>query len=169
MDYPTILQPTDIEHLLLPSGQRVEIPKAKPVFSLWLGKPLFDTYNGKCVLEHAGKPLFAELVILSCLKAAGWEGVWVDSYRRRFLTDFSEKVSLPAAQFELFDDIQKRAMARGGCFDIFCWRKNEVLFVEAKRLGKDAIRPTQKRWVEAALDWGLPTESLLVVEWRCEH
>jgi hypothetical protein len=29
----------------------------------------------------------------------------------------------------------------------------------------DALRPYQKAWIEAALDEGVPLESLLVVEW----
>jgi hypothetical protein len=43
--------------------------------------------------------------------------------------------------------------------------EGSVLFAEAKHGGKDALRPSQKAWIEAALNEGVPLESLLVVEW----
>ena len=45
-----------------------------PRFRAWTGEPITDTYNGKAVLELAGKPLFAELVILRLLEREGWQG-----------------------------------------------------------------------------------------------
>ena len=62
----------------LPSGKRVEIPLIQPSFRRWAGPPIEDDYGGKPVLEHNGKPAFAELVILRLLEEEGWEGVWVD-------------------------------------------------------------------------------------------
>ena len=39
-----------------------------------------------------------------------------------------------------------------------------MLFVESKRAGKDAMRETQLRWLEAALDLGLTPDDFLLVE-----
>jgi hypothetical protein len=57
------------------------VPKATPVFDPWLGQLPNDTYNGKQVLEFAGRPAFAELAVLWALNGIGWDGVWIDSYR----------------------------------------------------------------------------------------
>jgi hypothetical protein len=41
----------------------------------------------------------------------------------------------------------------------------EALLDRSKRISKDRIRPTQLQWIEAALGIGLPTDSLMIVEW----
>jgi hypothetical protein len=49
---------------------------------------------------------------------------------------------------------------------VFCWRDGAVIFAEAKRKGRDRIRTTQRRWLEASLDAGIPLDSFLIVEWQ---
>ena len=61
--------------------------------------------------------------------------------------------------------IRRAAGSKPGCWDVFCWKGDMTLFAEAKRRGRDQIRDTQKRWLAAALDMGVPLESLLIVEW----
>jgi hypothetical protein len=63
------------------------------------------------------------------------------------------------------DRIYARSGKRSGAFDILAWADEHVLFAEAKHGGKDALRLSQKAWIEAALDEGVPLGSLLVVEW----
>lgn len=58
---------------------------------------------------------------------------------------------------------------QGGCFDVFAWRRNRHRFVELKRRGKDRIRETQKRWLEAARRCGIKMSGLLIVEWDTEQ
>jgi hypothetical protein len=70
---------------------------------------------------------------------------------------------------QLLHGIYEQAGARVGCFDVFCWKDDSVVFAESKRAGRDRIRPTQLRWIEAALDSGLEPESLLIVEWSLEN
>ena len=41
-------------------------------------------------------------------------------------------------------------------------------FAEAKRLGKDKIRVSQRKWLDDALQKGLTRENFLVVEWQLE-
>ena len=80
-----MLRPVGWEEFTLISGCSVLVPKANPCsFSSWSGPPIADSSCGKPVLEFKGKPLFAELAILRILETDGWNGVWVDSYRRRF-------------------------------------------------------------------------------------
>lgn len=169
MRYPAALMPQTVECISLPSGRVISLPKATPVFEPWDGPVPADTYGNKPLLDLNGTCAFAELVILDrCLKA-GWNGVWVDSYRGRYRTDYwgdDRVITLPAPQDRLIEGIYERAGRRGGYFDVFCWKDDAVLFAEAKRRGRDAIRATQRRWLEAALDVGLPRASLLIVEWQ---
>jgi len=151
--------------LQLPNGGTVMISKSMPEFSPWQGKPLDDDYNGKQVLDYGGTPMFAELVILRHFENTGWQGVWVDSFKNSFLTKWIESIELPNVQRKLWQNIQRQKGSRGGCFDIFCWKRDAVLFIESKRCGKDRIRPSQTRWLEAALTIGLPIKSFHVVEW----
>ena len=75
------------------------------------------------------------------------------------------RVSLPNKRERLLNQIWQRLGRRSGCFDIYAWRDNDVLFCEAKRQGKDRIRLSQYRWIEAAILEEVALDSLLVVEW----
>lgn len=71
----------------------------------------------------------------------------------------------PTELLDLMDRIYARSGKRSGMFDILAWRGDSALFAEAKHGGKDALRPSQKAWVEAAPDERVRLGSLLVVEW----
>src|SRR6266436_4042781 len=93
---PAQLRPIDSEVIRL-SDRVVSIGKAMPTFALWTGPPV-ASYGGKALLEGAGSPTFAELLILDLLRQHGWDGVWVDSFRRKFwcgLPSASDPVELP--------------------------------------------------------------------------
>ncbi len=143
------------------------MPRAEPVFTLWRGEPVGDTYGGKLVLDSNGQPAFAELAILWTLRQDGWSGVWVDTYRHKYRTAYWPKneVELPPEQEQLLQGIYSEAGAKKGCLDVFCWRGGEHLFAESKRHGHDRIRDTQRWWLQAALECGLPLTSFLIVEW----
>jgi hypothetical protein len=128
VQYPKHLTPTDDEEFLLTSGQRVFVSKATPVFQPWAGDPLDDSYGNKAVVDVQGEPLFAELAILRHLQADGWSGVWVDTFRSRFLDGVDSRATLPSDKAELLNNIYERAGSRNGCFDIFAWSDNRVLF-----------------------------------------
>jgi hypothetical protein len=169
MQYPDLLTPTAIEDIELPSGTFVPIPKTEPVFELWTGQPVSDKYGNKPVLNVNGEPAFAELAILKILQNDGWQGVWVDTYRKRYRTSYFPKneVKLPPRQQRLLLDIYEKAGSDKGCWDVFCWREGTVyLFAESKRQGRDRIRDSQRQWLDAAIKCGLPLASFLVVEWR---
>ena len=45
------------------------------------------------------------------------------------------------------------------------WRDGRLVFAQSKKAGKDNLRSTQLRWVEAAMRCGVSAEEFLVVEW----
>jgi hypothetical protein len=65
----------------------------------------------------------------------------------------------------MLDAIRAKTGRRGGCFDVLCWRAGKTVLAEAKWKGPDRIRPSQRQWLEAALDLGIPVESFLIVQW----
>ena len=75
------------EEIWLPSGELVEIEKIEALFAPWCGDEV-DTYGGKQVIDYRGRPAFAELAVLWDMQAGGWQGVWIDSYRRKLRTGF---------------------------------------------------------------------------------
>lgn len=153
--------------LKLVSGSSVDVPRCEFLFRRWEGKPIPDTYGGKALIEFDRKPIFAELAILGTLQRVGWDGVWVDTFRRKFRRGMpNDCCNLPAHAQELYDRIRKANKGRtSGCFDVFAWQGENYLFVESKRRSQDAIRATQKAWIEAALQAGVPADSLLICEW----
>jgi hypothetical protein len=46
-----LLKPVTTEEIELSSGIKVMIPKVTPIFEVWIGEPLDDTYNNKLVLN----------------------------------------------------------------------------------------------------------------------
>jgi hypothetical protein len=124
-----------------------------------------DTYGRKPLINLDGEVVYAELAILRLFQAEGWQGVWVDTYRRKMRTGITEYVSLPAEQQKLLRQIYQAAQTTGGCFDLFCWQHDMVLFAESKRKRRDQIRQTQLKWLEGAMTLGLSPDSFLFVEW----
>ncbi|HWO89882.1 MAG TPA: hypothetical protein VNL98_12125 [Gemmatimonadales bacterium] len=106
-------------------------------------------------------------MVLWTLQAAGWQGVWIDSYRRCYRTGYwgSEPVTLPAARLRLLEQLREAMGQRGGAWDVYCWRGSRVLFAELKRAGRDRIRLGQRRFLEAGLEQQLPLDAFLIVEW----
>lgn len=50
---------------------------------------------------------------------------------------------------------------------MYAWRgaPDEVVFAESKRRGSDKLRASQLRWLQIALEAGIPLEYFLIVEW----
>jgi hypothetical protein len=170
MKYPASLWPTATETMTLPSGRSVSIPKATPTFAPWRGDPV-ETYGRKTVLDFEGRPAFAELAILWTLQNDGWQGVWVDSFRRKFRTGYwnsPPQKSLPQKPSYMSDETWNLAKTRSGVWDVFCWQDDRVLFCESKKGGRDRIRATQLLFAESALNIGLPLDSFLLVEWTTD-
>jgi len=157
---PTVLE--------LPSGESVPVPTYMPRFVQWKGVPLLDTYNTKPVLDADGVPLFAELVIVRLFESEGWDAVWIDSYRGRFLHDWpapATSYTVPAPQRALLDRISGGRKFPTGCWDVFAWKGDLVAFAEAKRSHKDKLQDSQRRWIAEALNVNVPLSSFFFVEW----
>jgi hypothetical protein len=169
MKYPRRLGPSASQPFKLDDGRVVEVPKATPKFPAWKGPPPGDTFGGKAVLDFNGRPAFAELLILWSFLEFGWDGVWADSFRSRYLRGFWPApvlAELPADQKALLERIVDHTPRKAKPWDVFCWSPDGVLFAEAKRHGKDSIRPGQTAFLGAALAAGLPISSFLLVEWQ---
>ena len=164
------LQPykTENETFSLSSGEQISIQKYFLNFNQWKGKSIPNTYNGKAVIDWNGEPVFAELAVLRLFQSHGWDGVWVDSYRRKFrvgLPDVVDPISLPNEKQLLVDSLKKRTGRSGGCWDVMLWKDEYILFVELKRQKRDKIQASQIRWLEAALSIGYSERNFALVEW----
>lgn len=159
---------TDSEIFSLPSGDQISIPKYFLEFKEWKGTPIPNTYNNKAVIDWNDEPVFAELAVLRLFQSHGWNGVWVDSYRRKYrigLPDIAEPVELPQKQQQLIESIKAKTGRSGGCWDVFVWKGEEVLFIELKRQKKDAIQDSQRSWLEESLKNGLKSTNFALLEW----
>jgi hypothetical protein len=151
----------------LPSGTSASIPACFSRFELWHGTPIQDTYGKKAVLDWKGEPLFAELVILRLIHAEGWEGVWIDTYRKKFRQFMPpHSCGLPEHAQAFLDRVNAGRKWPAGCPDVLAWGEGQYFFVEVKRKRRDRIRKTQLVWLESALATRMPIESFLVLEWE---
>lgn len=156
--------PTSWETLQLPSGRVVEVPKATPSFVRSEGM----VWNGKPLVDFEGTPLVAELLVWRLFERDGWSGGWMTSsksYRTEMFSESKTTYPLPEPQRRLLEKIYARLGNEKGRFDLYCWKGDDVAFVEVKHRGSDWIKDPQKAWIEAALEVGVTLESLLIVEW----
>lgn len=180
MRLPTHLCPTNEEHIALPSGVSVTVPKATPAFCRWPDhrEPLKETFGGKPVLSFGGRPMFAELVILNMFLDAGWHGRWVEAYLGsnngpKMLLEWADKpqgqqvhIPLPDDRdWSILESIADRRGSYSGFWDVMAWNGDDLVLAEAKRTRKDRLQDTQRAWLEAALGAGLKPEQFLIVEW----
>lgn len=157
------------EIISLSSGAQVSVQKYFLEFEEWKGASIPNTYNNKAVIDWSGEPVFAELAVLRLFHSHGWNGVWVDSYRRKFrigLPDVVDPVDLPEQQARLIESLREKTGRFGGCWDLFVWKGESVLFLELKRRKKDIIQNTQIEWLSAALKSRLTQENFAFVEWE---
>ena len=169
--FPEALRPLSRERVVLPSGETVLVPKSTPRFQKWtnaMGPTPEDSYNGKQFLNVDGEPKFAELAIRKIFVDAGWDAVWVDAFGGfKYRVDYREGVvELPDACRAIPEVITQRS-GGGGCWDVFAWRgaPDEVVFTESKCRGSDELRASQLRWLQTALEAGIPLEYFLIVVW----
>lgn len=148
-------------------GATVQVPKYLLAFSEWRGAPIANSYR-KPVIDYRGEPLYAELVILRMFQERGWSGVWVDTYRKKYrvgLPETSAPVDLPADKEKLIASIRSKTETSGGCWDVFVWKDDQILFLELKRKKKDAIKDSQRRWLGASIASGLAPSNFALIEW----
>jgi hypothetical protein len=135
----------------------------------WKGKPISDVYGNKPVLDFNGLPVFAELYALREFKEKGFDGVWADSFRKKFRTELPENkepdFTLPEFVNEKLNKINPNGKL-SGTWDLILWKKKELKFVELKRKNKDKIRQTQIDFLERALMVGIGLDNFEIYEWK---
>lgn len=159
----------DNEIFTLPSGGHTLVQKYLLQFKRWEGAPVPTDYNGKAVIDWNGEPVFAELAVLRLFQSHGWNGVWVDSYRRKYrvgLPDVAAPIELPEAQNRVIESLRAKTGKSGGCWDVLAWKNDKMLFLELKRSKKDRVQPSQMLWLETALGSGLSSRDFALVEWE---
>jgi hypothetical protein len=169
--YLEFLKPykTDSEIFSLSSGEQISIQKYFLHFNEWKGIPIPNTYGNKAIIDFEGKPLSAELAVLKLFNKNGWQGVWVDSYRRKFrvgLPDIVDPIDLPDDKKDIIKKLRTATSKIGGCWDLFLWKDNQIFFIELKRSKKDAIQGSQKLWLEKSLEISLTPTNFALIEWK---
>jgi len=147
-----------------------EVKLTEYILPKWQGTPISYTYGGKAVLDYKGEPVFAEIYALRIFLEKGYEGVWVDTYGRKFRTGMSKSediMELPESIKKRFYEIHKDGKL-GGTWDLLLWKDSEIKFVELKKKGEDKIRATQIAFLEKALSAGHSIDAFELYEWELE-
>jgi len=158
---------TEKEKKILDKIKRINIK-----FKKWVGNPIEDTYGSKEVLDAEGVPLFAELAYLKYLREKGWEGFWIDSYRRKFRnkmpSEQPEGTKIPDDKIKLLTKLWEKTGKFKGTWDILAWKGDKILFAELKRVRKDKIRDNQIKFYQVAFESGFNKENFIIIEWELE-
>ncbi len=178
LTYPSLLRPTTTE-TMVSAGRELTVPKVELRLCQWAGAPISNTFGNKPLIDFGGRPVFAELCVYELVRLSGWQARWVETYgagamnpkHLRAWADAGlagqqhDPISDPTIQELLAGIAKANGNSYAGCWDVVCWNGESVVFAELKRHKKDRIRPTQPRWLEAALQVGLEPENFLLVEW----
>ena len=144
------------------------VKKSFRELQVWDGVPINDTYGNKPILNYKGKPLFAELFALKLYNEKGYNGVWVDTFKRKFRTELPENkestILLPEFIQEKLNTINPSGKM-SGTWDLILWKGNKIEFVELKRKGKDKIRNTQIEFLKRALNAEIEIDNFEIFEW----
>jgi len=179
MLYPNELIPNATESFIIDNAV-VEVPKCIVQFDKWDGIPLQNTFGNKPVLKFNNKPMFAELIIMNIFHDADWNSRWVETYGKPklapiYLTEwiddtYKNQNGKPIEDSKIQGLINSIAKENdntfGGCWDVFAWKEDFIIFAEAKRSKKDALRSTQNKWINSVMRAGLKRENFFVVEWE---
>jgi hypothetical protein len=133
----------------------------------WTGpKPPWSTLvPNKPLFNVGGQPMWPEFIVLRQLEADGWQGVWVNNWKRAYWRNPGEVAPVPPAIITLTGRIAERTGRAGGAWDLCAWRGPELRFVELKQMHRDRLRATQLRWMECAIEEGVPATCFAVIEW----
>jgi len=166
-------RPTVLE---LPSGLPAAVATQLWTPDWWDGEPdppgLPVIWSRKPMVAVGGRPVPAELAVISELALTGWQGVWVSAFgnwlRREWFPApaFRTIAASGAAQWaaEIFAALKEANGGRlAGFFDVFAWREpSEVLLCEVK-VGRDRIHPNQRRFLGNALRLR-PLSEFMIIE-----
>lgn len=155
----------------------VEVPILQRSWPLWTGvRP--RKINGKSpvirpVIEHLGKPTFAEVRVAEELGEAGaawW--CWIDTFNRGYRQAIYDEAPAVDPPREVLNLLSRIWVENGGtlygAWDAFAVGPDgRLVFREVKQRGKDKLNQHQHRFAEAVLR-AYPDADLAVVEWIAE-
>ena len=124
----------------------------------------FRTVPNKVAIDLGGVAVYPEFAIIRRLEAAGWGAAWRKNWQgAAFWSDIGAVRAVPSSVLSKFDAVCR--LAGAGAWDILAWRGDELLFIESKQYGRDKLTANQLRWLEAAIDQGIPEQSFAVYEY----
>lgn len=176
--YPQFLNPAYSETFQI-NGADIEIPKCVVLFQKWNGIPVKETFGGKSILTVDGKPMFAEMAVVTHFVNSGWQSRWLETYGRgnkepislaewkdeSYANQENNPIPHKGIQQMLVDIAKLNNNSYAGCWHALSWKDGTVIFAEAKRNNKDVFTPAQNRWLAAALKLGLTPANFLLVQW----
>ena len=169
---PELVQVEDISFDLEKRG-RVAVPRYHVEFNANPGKSgigLDRGYAMKPLVMVDKQAMFAEIALLGLFTREGWDGVWADSFHRKYFTRMpnqSKGASLsPYINQVLARIAGNNGNSRSGCWDLILWRERTLLFVQLQnvRAGEE-IKGARIAWLDAALKSGFSLSQFLVAEW----
>jgi hypothetical protein len=126
--------------------------------------PNFRTVPNKVAVDIDGVAVYPEFAIIRRLERAGWAAVWRKNWHgAAFWKNIGEVADVPSSVLSTFDEVS--IIARSGAWDILAWNGDQVLFIESKQYGSDKLTANQLRWLEAAIEQGVPLEAFAIFEY----
>jgi hypothetical protein len=124
----------------------------------------FGTVPNKVAVELDGLAVYPEFAIVRRLESAGWRAVWRKNWHgAAFWKDIDVVADLPSNVLLTFEAIA--GIAGAGAWDILAWKGDRILYIESKQYGSDNLTLNQRRWLETALDQGVPIEAFAIYEY----
>jgi hypothetical protein len=163
---PPTLTKCGQEQLVADAVDEIVVDKYCITFDLYQGDEQIYTYGEKEIISVEDKPTYAELAALSLFQREGWNGMWVDGYRRKKWSGLSEEAKYPDSIDVLLDSLSSITERGDGVFDLILWRGETILFIKLKRSKRDQIRANQVDWVRAALSSGVDLRCFAILEWH---
>jgi hypothetical protein len=125
----------------------------------------FRSVPNKVAVDWNGTPVYPEFAIIRRLEALGWQATWRKNWHgAAFWHDIGVASEMPASVLRVFNSIA--GVAGAGAWDILAWKGDRIMFIESKQYGSDKLTPNQLRWLETALNQGVPIDSFVVFEYR---
>ena len=143
---PASLAKCGQEKLFADEHAEILVDKYCATFHPYQGEEQIYTYGNKAIVVDQGKPTYAEFAALSLFREEGWNGMWVDGYRRRKRSSLLEDAQYPESIRDLLNSLSSRTGRTGGVFDLILWRDHKS---KSNRLGESS----SLLWHRPALLW----------------
>ena len=169
--FPPSLLPLEDAHVDLPRRGEVPVTRFRAEFNR-SPKPVAtgfqEAWASKPQVSCDGQALFPEIAVLSLFQKEGWDGVWVDSPRRKYFDKMptqSKGVTLDAYVGQLLARIAGTGeRGKAVSWDLIVWHGRSVFFV-AVRASEGAIERSRLAWLDASLHTGMSPSQFIIVEW----